>query len=323
MAIANMKSHSTIDSIQAQKLSSNIRSTGRACWELARYHTKESMLEVFPAIWGAVFSAGVNGADLDLLRVVRLLASNWASMTLLHGTFCVINDLIDAEIDIHVERTKKRPIPSGRISKNSAWWFFLFMLSATASVTYATLGLRCLQISLPIWVIAGLYPYGKRVVRWPQFVLAPAVAWPAFVGWVSIGPQYYDNAYMAVPLFLSVCIWTIYFDTCYAVQDYKDDVKIGVKSLAVSLQGNVYFFLGVLGTMLISLLSFSSYVAKLSPIMWVGGILVWATSIIHQLKYTLDVKEPKSGGKVFGQNIMLGMYITGVSIVELFYQAAL
>lgn len=127
---------------------------------------------------------------------------------------------MDATIDRDVPRTKSRPIPSGRITRVGALISFTVLCAATATVTNLTLGRLALEVSLPIYAVAGVYPYTKRFLPWPQFVLAPAVAWPAFVGWVSVAGNT-ETIWDCVPLFLSVCIWTIYFDTCYGIQVYS------------------------------------------------------------------------------------------------------
>lgn len=126
---------------------------------------------------------------------------------------------MDATIDCSVPRTKSRPIPSGRITSVGALITFFVLCAATATVTYHTFGGLTLQLeaSLPIYIVAGVYPYTNRFLPWPQFVLAPAVAWPAFVGWVSVARSA-GTIWDCVSLFLSVCILTIYFNTCYGIQ---------------------------------------------------------------------------------------------------------
>ncbi|KAI5778481.1 UbiA prenyltransferase family-domain-containing protein [Geopyxis carbonaria] len=284
-------------------------------WELARFHTRESWLECFPAVWGICLSAGRHEVSLSPLQLLHFIATNWLTMSLIHGSFCILNDIIDLPIDRKVERTKNRPLPSGRISPTQAFISFVLMSSGTALITYRTMGFLALQWTLPIYAIFGVYPFTKRFVQWPQFVLAPAVAWPAFVGWVSLA-GHSATVRDCIPLFLAVCVWTIYFDTCYGTQDSRDDKKIGVGSLAVFLGDNVKVFLGLLGVAIISLFAYTAKMSNLSPIFWVAGLGVWGLSFPMQLKM-LDLNNPKSGGKVFQFNIMLGMYITAVSLVEL------
>lgn len=154
----------------------------------------------------------------------------------------------------------------------------------------------------------------KRIVSWPQFILAPAVAGPAFVGWSSITGN--SNIEGALPLFIAYSVWTVYFDTAYGFQDINDDKKAGVGSLAQFL-GPTFIkpFLGLAGTVTIGLLAIAATKAQFTLLFWILGLGIWAASLPFQFNM-LDLNDSKSGGKVFGFNIKLGLYISLIALTE-------
>jgi len=290
-------------------------------WELARFHTRESWLQWFAAVWGACLAAASVNEELSPLFILKTLAGNVLCMTLIHGGACTWNDVIDKDIDAKVERTKNRPLPSGRISVPGAILSSVFLIALSDVATRYILGPTPTYYSWGITILYFFYPFAKRYLPWPQMVLAPACGWPAFVGWTSI-EGHDGNLDRCIPLFLAVSVWTIYFDTAYGSQDAMDDKKIGVKSLAVWIGEHIHRCLAFLGTLVIGLLSLSAYRSNVSLVFWVFGIAVWAVTIPYNLK-CLDLSDRNSGGRVFRQNISLGGYVSLVAVAELAVQTML
>lgn len=147
----------------------------------------------------------------------------------MRGAGSSLNDLIDREIDGKVERTRGRPLASGRVSPIQALLFI---------AAQALIGLTVLLTFNPFAIMLGLcsllpvaiYPYMKRVTSWPQAVLGLAFSWGALMGWAA---RTGDLGAPALWLYASCIIWTIGYDTIYALQDSKDDVIAGVKSTAL------------------------------------------------------------------------------------------
>lgn len=289
------------------------------CWELARFHSNESCLEWFAAMWGACFAAGDSKEPLDSYQVLKSLAGIWLCMTVVHGAWCTGNDIIDRHIDAGVERTKYRPLPSGRISVQGALVSCAFLTTLAATLTYYCLGRDALLLSIPMYFLNAIYPYMKQLIPWPQLVLAPAVGWTSFIGWSAIAGNL-DDLEKCVPLFLAASCWTLYYDTFYGSQDAEEDKKIGVKSLPIWLGTSIHPFLCLLGTLIIGLISLSAHASNVSYIFWTFAIGVWALLIPYQITQ-LNLKDRTSGGKIFKQNIKFGMYVTWVAFAELAYQS--
>lgn len=184
---------------------------------------------------------------------------------------------------------------------------------------------------LPAYIMATIYPFAKRCMPWPQFALAPTVAWPVITGCISaatLTPAPLDHEVtmatslkqldlsVCIPLFMAYASWTIYFDTAYGLQDIVGDRKSGIGSLAQYL-GKRYIksFLSLTGIVIIMFLGFGAHNARCSLIFWTFGLGTWVCSFLYQL-HILDADEPHSGGRVFGINIVLGLFVTVIATAE-------
>ncbi|TGJ86894.1 hypothetical protein E0Z10_g1855 [Xylaria hypoxylon] len=291
------------------------RNTLRGVWELARFHTRESWLCWYPSIWGACIAASSQNVVLDPYAFLKVIFGIWVSVTVSHAAFCTFNDICDQNLDVHVERCKTRPLPSGMISNRNAVLAFLLWMPVTVWVTNATLGDKAVIAFVPIWILSFVYPFMKRLIPFPQVVLGATIGAAVFPGWVAI-TQRLDDVGEAVPLFWATAVWVVYFDVIYATQDSPDDEKIGVKSLAIFMAKHMTTFLSVLAILQVALFAQAARQAHSSLIFWIFGVCVWALNMPWHL-LSLDISDRKSGGRVFKANIKLGLYMTGVSIAEL------
>ncbi|GKZ18417.1 hypothetical protein AbraIFM66951_000976 [Aspergillus brasiliensis] len=300
----------------ATNASTSPRNVPRGIWELARLHTRESWLCWYPSIWGACVAAGVQGVSLEPMALARLLFGIWASVTATHCAFCTFNDICDQSFDKHVQRCKVRPLPSGMISTPEALLAFACWVPVTLAITWVTLGPAVAASFIPVWVLSVIYPFMKRLMPFPQVVLGAIIGGAVFPGWVGVTGEL-EHLDQALPLFFATAAWVVYFDVFYATQDLPDDKKAGVKSLAVWMGPNVKILLTVLGILQIAFFAMTALRAELSLIFWVLGVGVWAVSVPWHV-LSLDLKDRHSGGWVFKANIKLGLYMTGVSLLEIF-----
>ena len=146
----------------------------------------------------------------------------------MRGAGCTYNDILDRKLDAGVERTRGRPLPSGRVSVRAAAAF----LVAQALVGLAVLlCFNWFSIWLGVASLGGrrIYPLMKRVTSWPQAALGLAFSWGALMGWSA---SFASLALAPVLLYLSAFCWTIGYDTIYAMQDARDDAIVGIRSTA-------------------------------------------------------------------------------------------
>jgi 4-hydroxybenzoate polyprenyltransferase len=196
----------------------------------------------------------------------------------MRGAGSTYNDYVDREIDAKVERTKKRPLACGAIKPQAALMFMMLQCFIGLSVLlfFNPLTIALAMIS-PFIVL--IYPYAKRVTSWPQAILGLAFASGALLGWTA---EINTLTPAALSLYLSGILWTIGYDTIYALQDVRDDISIGVQSTARLFGKNVRMAVGLLYA---SASVFAAIAALLSgaglfTLVGIGGFslhLIWQT----------------------------------------------
>jgi 4-hydroxybenzoate polyprenyltransferase len=200
-------------------------------------------LLLWPTLWG-LWLAGEGHPDQGLFVVFVL------GVFFMRSAGCVLNDYVDRKIDPYVERTRGRPIASGAVSPAEALVLFVALgLIAVGLASMLNQPARLLAIIGAALTIA--YPFVKRIVSIPQFVLGAAFGWAvpmAFAAQTGTTPQ------LAWLVFGVALIWAVIYDTFYAMVDREDDRKIGVKSTAL-LFGDMDLFViaGLQGLMLLAL----------------------------------------------------------------------
>jgi len=177
----------------------------------------------WPCAW-SVALAGVGGRwGLFLSLAIGAFAMRSAG--------CAYNDIVDRDLDARVERTRSRPLASGRVGLRAAW-ALVIGLSLIGLVVLLTLPRTAQLVALASLVLVAAYPYMKRITWWPQAWLGLVFSWGALVGWPAVTGE------IAVPplmLWLGSVFWVIGYDTLYAIQDIEDDALVGVKSSARAL----------------------------------------------------------------------------------------
>ena len=178
----------------------------------------------WPCAW-SVALAGPDGAEWALLLWFALGAFAMRSAG------CIWNDVVDRDLDRRVERTRLRPLASGRVSVAGA----LALLAAMSLL--GLLVLLQLDRTAQIVAVASLapvaaYPFMKRITWWPQAWLGLVFSWGALVGWPAVAGRIEAPALL---LYAGAIFWVIGYDTIYALQDKEDDALVGVKSSALAL----------------------------------------------------------------------------------------
>jgi 4-hydroxybenzoate polyprenyltransferase len=141
---------------------------------------------------------------------------------------CVYNDIIDRDLDARVERTRLRPLASGRVSLRGAW-VLLVAMSLVGLIVLLQLRPLAQAVALGSLALVAAYPFMKRITWWPQIWLGLVFAWAAPVGWAAVKGSFDLPAAL---LYAGSICWVIGYDTVYALQDREDDALVGVKSSA-------------------------------------------------------------------------------------------
>jgi 4-hydroxybenzoate polyprenyltransferase len=177
----------------------------------------------WPCAWGLGL-AGVNGRwDLFFWFLFGAFAMRSAG--------CVYNDIVDRDLDARVERTRLRPLASGRVTPKQAWALCV-ILCLMGLVVLLQLERTSQFIALGSLALVGAYPFMKRITWWPQAWLGLVFSWAALVGWPAVTGEIGTTALL---LWGGAVFWVIGYDTIYALQDREDDALVGVKSSALAL----------------------------------------------------------------------------------------
>lgn len=218
---------------------------------LTRLHRRIGIyLLLWPTLWALWVAA--EGAPRPEVLVVFVLG-----VILMRSAGCVINDFADRRIDPHVERTRERPIASGRVSPREALLVFT-VLCLLAFALVLTMNRLTIYLSFIGAALAAIYPFMKRYTHLPQVVLGMAFGWAIPMAFAAQTGEVPKEAWL---LFVVNVVWSVSYDTMYAMADREDDLKIGVKSTAILfgdadrlivaiLQGLVLFGLLLLGQQL-------------------------------------------------------------------------
>jgi 4-hydroxybenzoate polyprenyltransferase len=178
----------------------------------------------WPCAWSvALAGMGPNGVAL----ILWLGLGAWA----MRSAGCVWNDIVDRDLDSRVERTRLRPLASGRASLAGAW-VLLASLCLIGLVVLLQLGRTAQLAALASLAPVAAYPFMKRITWWPQAWLGLVFSWGALVGWPAVRGELDFTAFI---LWAGAIFWVIGYDTIYALQDREDDALAGVKSSALAL----------------------------------------------------------------------------------------
>jgi 4-hydroxybenzoate polyprenyltransferase len=178
--------------------------------------------------WPCAWSVALAGMGPNGVRLILWLALGaWA----MRSAGCVWNDIVDRDLDGRVERTRLRPLASGRASLAGAW-VLLALLALIGLAVLLQLDRTAQIVALASLAPVAAYPFMKRITWWPQAWLGLVFSWGAAVGWPAVRGELDATAFI---LWAGSICWVIGYDTIYALQDREDDALVGVKSSALAL----------------------------------------------------------------------------------------
>ncbi|WP_210397280.1 4-hydroxybenzoate octaprenyltransferase [Motiliproteus sediminis] len=201
-------------------------------------------LLLWPTLW-ALWVAAEGFPPLHLLVIFV------AGVVVMRAAGCVINDYADRHFDGHVKRTQQRPLPAGRVSEREALTLFAGLV-AIAFVLVLFTNTTTVLLSFGGVALAASYPFMKRYTHYPQVVLGAAFSWGILMAFTATTGELPRHAWL---IYIANLLWTVAYDTLYAMVDRDDDLKIGIKSTAVLLGDADRLAVGVLqGLTLVTLI---------------------------------------------------------------------
>ena len=253
-------------------------------------------LVLWPALW-ALWFASEGLPELHLLVVFILGA------ILMRSAGCVINDYADRNFDGHVERTCNRPLATGALSAKQALTFFVILCLIAFGLVF-TLNSFTVWLSIGALVLATLYPFMKRYTYWPQAFLGAAFAWAIPMAFAAVQNTLPNALWL---IFIATLIWSLIYDTAYAVTDMKDDLKVGIKSTAILFGDKLLYWMAFFKVMMLSLLVMTGSAFEMGKIYYIGLAIV-AFWFAYDLK-RLAMNDEQVAFKVFIQNHWIGLVI--------------
>ena len=258
------------------------------------------MLLFWPCAWGLTIAYDFNQ---NLEKYFLFLLLFLIGAILMRSAGCIINDIVDSDFDKKVERTKNRPIASGKISKIKAF-IYAMVLCGFAFLVLIQFNNFTILMALLSMPMAFTYPLMKRFTYWPQLFLGITFNYGLVLAWISI-----TNEISIVPIlfYFGAIFWTLGYDTIYGFQDIKDDEIIGVKSASIKFKNEPKKIL------------FFSYFIFLTSLFLVGilmnfkmqyylFLLVPTAHLIMQIK-KLNISSPNICLKIFKSNNFLGFWV--------------
>ena len=251
-------------------------------------------LLLWPTYW-ALFLSAKGWPDIDLLIIFTL------GVLVMRSAGCVINDYADRNIDQNIARTKDRPLITGEVSPKAALRLFVFLLIIAFGLVLLTNALT-IQLSLIALALATAYPFTKRWTHLPQVVLGVAFG-------MSV-PMAFSAQTGSIPLsagwiFLATIVWTLIYDTFYAMADRDEDIKIGVKSTAILFEKYDQIFITFLQISLIIIFVVIGNLFDLGPIYYFSLVIILIFMIYHQL--LMKKRQKELFFKAFLNNNFIGM----------------
>ena len=194
------------------------------------------MLLFWPCLWGLTLVYDFNS---NLFNYFFYSALFLTGSILMRSAGCIVNDIADKNFDQKVERTKNRPIASGKVSVKLASTYALILcgIAFLVLINFNKLTILMALISMPL---AFTYPLMKRITYWPQLFLGITFNYGLVLAWISISGEI---SIIPIIFYLGAIFWTLGYDTIYGFQDIKDDEIIGVKSTSIKFKNDPKKFL--------------------------------------------------------------------------------
>jgi 4-hydroxybenzoate polyprenyl transferase len=259
------------------------------------------MLLFWPCLWGLTL---VYDFQSNLLNYFFYSALFLSGSILMRSAGCIVNDIADKNFDKKVERTKKRPIASGKVSVKLASTYAVILcgIAFLVLINFNKLTILMALISMPL---AFTYPLMKRITYWPQLFLGITFNYGLVLAWISIA-----NEISIIPIifYLGAIFWTLGYDTIYGFQDIKDDEIIGVKSTSIKFKNDpkkflfISYSIFIISLLLIGVLMSFKYYYFMFLIFPIFHLLVF------QVK-KLNTEQPINCLNRFKSNNFLGLII--------------
>ncbi|MFJ3430323.1 MULTISPECIES: 4-hydroxybenzoate octaprenyltransferase [Pseudomonas] len=269
-------------------------------WDFIQLTRMDKPIGIYLLLWPTLWALWVAAKGVPSLGNLVIFV---LGVILTRAGGCVINDFADRKVDGHVKRTEQRPMASGKISSKEALVFFALLMGISFLLVLCT-NAQTVWLSFGALALAATYPFMKRYTYYPQVVLGAAFSWGIPMAFTAETGSLPAAAWL---LYIANLLWTVGYDTYYAMTDREDDLKIGVKSTAILFgDADRVIILSLQGLALGCLLLAGSHF-ELGG--WFHlGLLAAAGCFVWEFWYTRD-RDPQRCFKAFLHNHWAGLAI--------------
>lgn len=273
-------------------------------WQLIRADRPIGIyLLLWPTLWALwLASEGWPGWPMLLIFVLGTV--------LMRSAGCAINDYADRHVDGHVARTRERPLVTGQVSPGEALILAVVLSLLAASLLWWLNAAARWQAVVAV-ALAAIYPFSKRYIPLPQLVLGMAFAWAIPIAFSALQGA---TSLLTWVLFCAVVLWTIAYDTAYAMVDREDDRRIGVQSAAILFGRYDRLVIGLLQGLVILLLGVVGWLAGRGGV-YALGLVIGAGLFVYQHSL-LRCRERAAYFRVFLNNHPFGLVICAALILD-------
>ena len=259
------------------------------------------MLLFWPCTWGLTIAYDFSN-DIKIYSFYLFLF--FLGSVLMRSAGCIVNDIMDEEFDKKVERTKNRPIASGKVSKKLGL-IYILILCLLALLILINFNWFTIILALGSMPLAFSYPLMKRYTYWPQLFLGITFNYGLILGWVSI-----KNSLDIAPIifYTGAIFWTLGYDTIYGFQDIKDDEIIGIKSTSIKFKKNPIPFLTICYSIFIFITLMVGILMKFNNLFFIISILPLLHLLAYQVK-NIKINDTSNCLKLFKSNNFFGLLI--------------
>jgi 4-hydroxybenzoate polyprenyltransferase len=284
---------------------------GRRLTEYARLARLDRPIGIWLLLWPVMWALWISSAGRPAPRVLIVFVLGVLAM---RAAGCVINDLVDRDIDPRIRRTRERPLAARRVTPSEAIVLFV-LLSAAALGLVLQLDAFTFRLALVGGALTVSYPFVKRFFPLPQVYLGIS-----FGGWgvpMAFAAQTGQVPRIGWVIFIAAVVWAVIYDTLYAMVDREDDLKIGVRSTAIAFADMDRVMIGILQVLMLTALGLVGRTLNFGN-WYYGGLVVAAVTCLYQ-QWLIRDRDPAGCLAAFANNNYTGIAIFAGILLQYLY----
>ena len=271
------------------------RSKRDAYWRLMRF---DKPIGILLLLWPTLWALWIAGEGRPSVKNILIFA---AGVVLMRAAGCIINDVADRDFDSQVQRTRSRPLATGELNVREALIMFALLMLMAFGLVLLTNALT-IKLAFAGAVLASSYPFFKRFTHWPQVVLGIAFGWGMVMAFAAETGRIPAVAWWLLSVNI---VWSVVYDTLYAMVDRDDDIRVGLKSTAILFGHYDLLILRSLKLlMLVLLLKIGLMLAMTWP--WYLGVAITAGLFFMQ-QLSVRNRDPGACFRAFLNNNWIGL----------------